>query len=202
MCLIGNAKASMMKMKEKTIPLKMLKISLSLKSFIVFLRTVTLIIPFFILQAQEPQIFMLEDIYNNSMQKFVAQHNIGIMCKPYGVRTLEEILGSSKTSKSCRKILQNFYENNPKASYFVHTVMFAKAFYHVASKADGRCIVSVKGLRSYSEMLLYNGLAVVQKPFYDKEYLYRFKKVAHMAKSQKRGFYSDKVLAQCVLSNY
>lgn len=192
----------MMKMKEKTMPLKMLKISLSLKSFMLFLRSVMLIIPFFVLQAQEPAIFMLHDIYDNTIQRFSLQNKTSLMCKPYGVRTLDEIFQAKKTSEFCRKKMQNFYEHHPKARFFVHTVMRERAFYHVETKKDGRCIVSVRGLRSYSEMLLNDGLAVVEKQFRDKEFRYRFEDAVKAAKSLKKGIYSDNAVFQCVLSNY
>ena len=145
---------------------------------------------------------MLESIYNNTYQKFVAPTNASLICKPYGVVTIEQIVKQPHVSEFCKKKYRDFLEHNPKSSYFVHFILHTHSFYHVQSKVNSECIISARGMVSYSELLLREGLAVVQKHFRDKEYLYRFRKAYWSAKGNKKGMFSDYVLGNCIEMSY
>ena len=180
----------------------MLKTSLSLKSFILFLRNVAIIIPYLILDAKEPQIFMLQQVYDITHQKFAYSNHMSLMCKPYGVRTLQEIMQMPKTSPYCKEKFTLFFQNHPHASYFAHTLLHLRAFYPLYMQKDGRCLVSVKGMKSYSEVLLENGLAVVEKGLLDEENLYRLQRAQERAQRNKKGLFSNPETTKCVMVSY
>jgi hypothetical protein len=190
----------MMKINEKTIPLNTLRTSFNLKSFINILKIWFLIIPLFTLDAKEPTILMLKNSYSNSLQEFQTAPNYSFSCKPYGIRTFDEILSTNKSDKRCRQLLKTFYIKHPKLYSLHHRYLHRKSFYHV-EYINNSCLVYAKGKTTFSEILLKEGMAFVDKSLENKILKPKFISLQNYAKDKKKGVFSDSELMNCVYGN-
>ena len=198
--LTGKAKASIMKINEKTTPLSTLRISFNLKSFINTLKIWFLIIPLFTLDAKEPTILMLKNSHGNFLQEFQVAPHYSFSCKPYGIKTLEELLNSKTNDQKCQKNLEIFYIKHPKLSNLHHKYLHKKSFYHVEYE-NRSCLVYAKGQVTFSEILLKEGMALVDRDLKNKILKPKFVDIEQNAKDKKKGFFADSELMNCINEN-
>ncbi len=214
----GSTKAKKIKISEKTIPLRRLSISFSLKSLISFptiyiinqdysilklLTRINLVI-FIIcvltistLKAKEPFLAMHMHTYSNDVQKFSA-NNYSFECTPYGVHTLERLYKNTKKGSNCHINIEKYYKNNPKDKYIARNIFKKKQFYHVEIK-NTECIVHIKGQISFSEFLLSKGLAIIKLDFRDEEYYAYYNALQLKAKEEKRGLWKENIFNDCMV---
>lgn len=191
----------MMKINEKSIPLSKLRINFNLKSLINILKIWLFIIPLFTLDAKEPTMMMVKRGINNSLQEFQIAPYYSFVCKPYGVVTIDEVLNSKETDKECKNTLQKFYIQHPRLYNLYRRYLKRKSFYHV-EYLEKSCLVHVKGELTFSEILLQNGIALIDKEFKDETYNARFKSAQKSAEIWERGMFSDPKLLSCMKRFY
>ena len=189
-----------MKINEKSIPLKILRTSFSLKSLINNLKVWLLIIPLFTLDAKEPTMLMLKGNFSNVLQEFQIPPDYSFTCKPYGITTVDELLSSEKTTKECKNILRKFYVKNPELYTLYSRVLHRKSFYHVEYE-NKSCIVYAKGELTYSEILLKEGLALIQKNLKNEVFEPRFQSAQRSAELRKKGIFKDSDVLRCVTTD-
>jgi len=155
---------------------------------------------FSLTQAKEPFLAILTKTESNEIQIFRFS-SYTITCSPYGVTSLEKLYFNSKDGSSCKKSIELFYRKNPQAEYYWANKLKVMQMYHIEIKPKS-CVVHVDGLKTYSELLLENGLAI-KKPFFDDyEYNAVFTKAQTKAKNLKIGFWSEQLFNDCIAESY
>jgi len=150
--------------------------------------------------AEEPILVKLENIDSNEIQKFqIAQSSF--YCKAYGVISIDTLYANSTDNSSCKKSVVAFYKKNPYSKYFAQNILKIKQMYHIEFKKNS-CIVYAQGAKSYSELLLESGLAVVKPLFKDEEFSAKFKKAESRAKGAKLGMWKSNLLIECTVERY
>ncbi len=153
-----------------------------------------------VLIGAEPILATLNNIDSNEIQKFkIAQKSF--YCRPYGVTSIDKLYSNSQNNSSCKKSIESFYKKNPYSKYFALKILKTKQMYHIEHKNDS-CIVYAKGAKSYSELLLERGLAVIKPLFKDEEFSSSFKKAQARAKSSKLGIWKSNLLIECTAESY
>jgi len=148
------------------------------------------------LDAKEPVLAILLNIYSNGSQKF----NMGryhLTCESYGIFTLENLRTNSQLNSTCRESIDTFFIKHPDLKYYSYDILKIKQMYHIEVK-EKECIVYALGEKSLSELLLEKGLAVVNPLFVDEEFRFSFKRAQSRAISQGNGMYKDTVLRNCM----
>lgn len=186
-----------MKINEKTMPLNMLRINFSLKSLINTLKIWFFIIPLFTLDAKEPVMLMLKNNISNGLQEFKVLPHYSFRCKPYGIVTLDELLNSKKLNKQCQKTLERFYVQHPDLYNLHSRYLHTRSFYHVEYE-EKSCIIYAKGLLTYSEILLKNGVAYMKKDLKHKVLKPRFQLSQEGAQIGEKGIFSDPDVVNCI----
>ena len=148
------------------------------------------------LQAQEPNIMLLDAIYTNDSYLFRTKQ-ARYLCKPYGVWTLDRVVKNSHITPVCKKALDDFILHNPKLHRFAWYVMHLEEGYRVEFR-DKECIIYLGSKQTLSEALLQAGAAIEQPGFSDEEFRYRFYQALRAAKVNKRGIWSDAKLQSCM----
>ncbi len=154
----------------------------------------------FLLFAQEPLIMILDAIESNSAFVFRYKQT-HMLCKPYGVIGMDEILVNKRLNPICKSALEEFFIQNPKLYYFAHYKLYLEQGYHVEVTQNG-CKIFVSSPKSYSEMLLENGLAIIDQKVYDEEVDFLFYKALRRAKMQKRGIWQNPKIQSCISEFY
>lgn len=156
---------------------------------------------FSFLFSKEPTMHILTEIKSNDIQIFNRNQQT-IMCKPYGVITIDELYKDSKLDSTCQESILNFYKKRPDLKYFVESKLYLKQMYHVKVKEESRCIINAAGGKSLSELLLEKGLAVRQPYFKDEEYEYYLQNAQLRAKILKVGVWKENITRECVENIY
>ena len=117
------------------------------------------------------------------------------------IAILDKIYQNKNINKTCKKAIEDFIESNPLLHNFAKKHLKLEQLYRVEFK-NGECILYDKSQRSFSEVLLLNGLAI-RKPFFkDYEYRYHFKRAQDYAKELKKGFWKNKMVKTCIAELY
>jgi len=148
-----------------------------------------------ILEAKEPTLAMLKNVYANDSQKF-SIGNGTFLCKPYGVKSLEKMYASSKKDSICKKSIYELYQKSKPLAYYSLNLLYVSQFYHVEFKNE-KCLLFAKGEKTLSELLLENGLALVNPSFNDEEFQWSFYHAQRGAKENKRGLWSKDIYREC-----
>jgi len=125
---------------------------------------------------------------------------VGVICHPYGIISLHELLYAPSTSKRCKATLEKYFQTYPKDFYFssYHNI-YAQQKYHLEFYTDAsRCTIYTQGRVSYARELLQNGLAQVEKGFKNKLLQERYKEDELNAKALKVGMYRSFVPRDCI----
>jgi len=153
-----------------------------------------------VLIAEEPLLATLNNINSIEIQKFKIAQN-SFYCRPYGVISIDKLYASSLKDSSCKESVEILYKKNPNLRYFTQNILKIKQMYHIEYKKES-CIIYAKGAKSYSELLLENGLAVIKPLFIDEEFSSSFQKAENRAKSSKLGIWKSDLLTQCIAELY
>ena len=150
------------------------------------------------LDAKEPTMAILKNVYANDFQQF-TYHNYSFLCKPYGIVSLEDIYKSPTSSTVCKKKVIEFYIKNPNSEYFAQKLLKVSQMYHVDVQKDLTCLIFANGMRTLSEELIRNGLAIKKPYMKDEIYKYKFDLAQKKARYHKTGLYKDPVLKNCMI---
>lgn len=146
--------------------------------------------------AKEPDMAILNNVYSNTAQLF-SIGNYSFHCEPYGVITLDSLYNNKSINSSCKKSIENIYKKQPYLRYFTDELLSIKQNYHIEFN-DNKCTLYVRGQITLSELLLKEGLVLLEPSFMDKEYIYVYNKAQKQAKVNKKGIWSDRTLAICI----
>ena len=152
------------------------------------------------LYAEGPLLGVLKNVEGNRFTEF-GINGFSYRCQPYGVLTLEELVEKSGPRSRCRESVETFYAVDPLSRHFAQSVLKREQLYRIEPKEKG-CILYAKGMRSYAELLLSQGLAVHEPLFNDEEWLYRFQQAQKKAKYEKKGLWNERIWIDCVASLY
>ncbi len=149
------------------------------------------------LEAKEPTLAILRNVYSNDFQQFTYK-NYSFICRPYGIATLEDVYRSPSVSSVCKEHIDKFYIQNPLLKHLSASLLKIFQMYHITFK-DGKCLIHAKGLKTLSEILVDNGIAVKEKYLKDEIYGYKLDKAQKKASFLKKGLHKDKVLRNCMI---
>jgi len=149
------------------------------------------------LNAKEPTLAILKNVYANDVQQF-TYHNYSFMCRPYGVVSIEDVYRNKKISKTCRDRIEKFYIQHPKSQYFSANILKLSQMYHIKYKKE-KYLIFAKGMKTLSELLIENGLAIKEPYLKDEIYGYKFDTAQKRASYAKAGLHKDNVLRNCMI---
>ena len=112
------------------------------------------------------------------------------ICRPYGIRTFEELLLDTQTVGECRRVIERFKKEHPIEAEFAAYHLEVMQFYPLETKNE-TCLLYTNGRVSYSEALLKEGLAVISKRLDDDVWRFRFERAETGARKAKLGLWSD-----------
>ena len=150
--------------------------------------------------AKEPFLPILKSTFSNEVQKF-GEGSYTFECTPYGVLTLEKLYNSTKLSSICKKTIKEFYSKNQMLKEYTNNLLEYQQQYHVEIKDKG-CVVYAKGQMTLSELLLKEGLGVMQPTFKDKEFENYFILAQRRAKMEKKGLWNTQIFTNCIEEFY
>ncbi|HEX5329808.1 hypothetical protein [Sulfuricurvum sp.] len=144
----------------------------------------------------ELTIGLLVSIDNNAKQTLLYQ-NASVVCEPFGVVTLEKMLQNSASPQECRSAIDAFYLSHPHQKHYAREHLILQQSYHYERIEQG-CVLYANGPESYSEMLLREGLAVVDPAFNQKEWNARLKRAEFGATKEKIGLHETLIRKWCI----
>jgi nuclease-like protein len=144
------------------------------------------------LLGQEPLLGILKSVNSNTQQLFLISNNTFI-CESYGVLSLENLAEDSQLDSACRKKVKSFYKKNPKEKYFSALKLHTMQTYHLEFKKQ-ECLLFASGEITLSELLLREGLAILQPLFKDKEYIALYSLAQENAKIEQKGLWREGVV--------
>ena len=160
--------------------------------FILFFSSIT-----FLYAGSNPVTMTLESILSNEMFLF-RYANERYTCKVYGIWGLEKIYRNKTLNATCKRALEEFILHNPKDVHMARYVLHLQQRYRLEYKKGGSCVLYFNSPKSFSEVLLEHGLALLKPAFSDREFLYRFRSAQSIAQTQKRGIWSTPLLRSCI----
>jgi hypothetical protein len=139
---------------------------------------------------------LLLKVENNSVFYFSSNNRQNI-CIAYAIVSFDMLFNASKNNELCRKTLLQYYKKHPKEKNF------AKNYFHINQqyafeRKDSSCIIYAQGKRSYAELLLKNGMAIVAKGFRDEVIKFKYKRIENQAKIEKKGLWDNPILRNCI----
>ena len=153
-----------------------------------------------LLSAKEPTVVILDNVISNEVQEFrIGEYSF--RCIPYGVLSLERLYSNSKLTSRCQKSIYDFYKKYPDLKYYAQRILKREQMYHVEFK-NQECILYASGEKTFSELLLENGLAVINPMFRDEEFKYVFNKAQLNAKMNKYGMFKENIINNCIVELY
>ncbi len=164
------------------------------------LKAFIIIILFTQLFAKNIIIGQLISVFSNTLQIFKIQQK-NIQCLPYGILTLDEIMRYKKINIVCKKEINTYFIHHPYRQYFSLRHLSVRGFYTLILK-NKQCLIYAKGQKSLSELLLQNGLAIINPRFNDNEFKDEFLQAQNYAKYHKLGIWSNNILMICALGMY
>ena len=188
------------KIKEKTIPPKILNTIFNVKSFILHNSSkyfYYIIFSSLLANATEPILVQVTTIVSNEIQK-VQANNFSFYSIPYGILGVSNILNENQDNQNCQQSLQELYLQNPKLKYFSQYLLQRNQLYHVEIK-NQKTLLYAKGDKTLSLLLLENGLAIVENNFRDEEFKFSFMRAQKQAKKSKKGIWKKKIIQNCSL---
>jgi len=126
-----------------------------------------------------------------------VQHSQAVStCIPYGVITLEGLAAEAALKEACRQRINDYFRQAPEDADFGSRQLKPQQFYRIERRETG-CILYARGRRSYAELLLESGLALVREGFDDALWYARYQRAQEGARRHRRGIWSDPYWAEC-----
>lgn len=133
----------------------------------------------------------------NNAKMYLLYNNAYIECKPFGVIPLENMTVSAINPKECASRIEQLYRSSPHDKGFAREHLILLQSYHFELLKDG-CILYANGPESYSEMLLANGLAVVDPKLDNNEWSARLKRAQKGAENLAIGLHAGELKKFCL----
>lgn len=139
----------------------------------------------------------LKSIKNNSGMTLM-DNNSPVKCEPHGIKTLEWLIRDAASPDECQKSVDTFYYAHPHERQYAQEHLHLYQRYHYEKDDAGGCILYANGPESYSEMLLNEGLAIVDIKYNNREWNERLKRASIRGQKKKEGIHSSDILQNCI----
>lgn len=139
---------------------------------------------------------ILKSIESNTRQHLNIV-NYTYVCEAYGVVSPAKILQNPKLGSECKESIALFYLKNPNLKHYTASKLYLMQMYHLEFKRRG-CLLFARGKRSLSELLLREGLAIVEPGFKDREYESLFEYAQKNARIEAKGIWRENSLVSCL----
>lgn len=139
---------------------------------------------------------ILSSVKDNSAMTLL-DNNIPIRCVPHGIKTLEWMIRDASTPAECQKSVDAFYYAHPHERLYAQEHLDIYQRYHY-EKSDKGCILYANGPESYSEMLLKEGLAIVDEDYNDSEWNAKLKRALLRGQKKKERIHDTDILEKCI----
>lgn len=144
----------------------------------------------------ESTIGLLTSIANNNKQTLLYK-NASVVCEPFGIVTLEKMVLNGASVQECRSAVETFYQAHPHQQHYAQEHLILQQSYPYETIAEG-CVLYANGLETYSEMLLKEGLALIDPAFNQKEWNGRLKRAELGAEKEKTGLHDTLIRKWCI----
>lgn len=162
------------------------------ETFFIFMFAVTLLLtPLY----AEMSVGVVTSINTNANINLRYQ-NMPVTCEPFGVLTLEKLAMKATALKECQPQINAFYKAHPHEKNFAREHIRMRQSYHYEMIKEG-CVLYSNGPESYSEVLLREGLALIDPEFDDKEWNGRLKQALKGAQTHKNGLHDTLIEKSC-----
>jgi len=141
-------------------------------------------------------IALLKSIDGNSKQTLLSK-NTPVACEPFGIITLEEMMMNTSSKAECKNAVATFYKTHPHDELFAKEHLYIQQSYHYETIKEG-CVLYANGGESYSEMLLRQGLALIDPAFENSEWNGRLKRAQKGAEIEKTGLHDTLIKEFCI----
>ncbi|MDQ1299011.1 MAG: hypothetical protein QG558_1550 [Campylobacterota bacterium] len=138
----------------------------------------------------------MSSIENNSAMTLL-DNNKPVKCEPHGIKTLEGMIRDAATPTECQKRVDAFYYTHPHERLYAQEHLHLHQTYHY-EKSDKGCILYANGPESYSEMLLNEGLAVVDEKYNNSEWNEKLKRALLRGQKKKERIHDSDILQKCI----
>lgn len=135
---------------------------------------------------------LLISVENNSKQNLLYKNTFQT-CEPFGIITLEKM---ALKSKECKNAIEIFDREHFQDKLFAKKHLYVQQSYHY-EMVDKKCVLYANGNESYSEMLLRNGLALIDPGFNNSEWNRRLKRAQKGAEVQRAGLHATSIRNLC-----
>jgi len=160
-----------------------------------FVRLVTIVMCITPLYG-EITIGLMISIENNSKIHLI-HNNAYFSCVPFGIITLEKMGENGANPTECKNAVENYYRSHPHDKVYAKEHLPIQQSYHYELIKEG-CVLYGNGPESYSEMLLRNGLAVIDPAFDNAEWNTKLKRAMQGAQFQKTGMHDTQIQKLCI----
>lgn len=128
--------------------------------------------------------------------------NSHFYCSQYGIYGLDAFLTQEKVSPYCKDRVKEVLQRYPSIHSFTQQHLKLYQRYHVVFK-EGQCQLFSDGPKSYAEVLVEKGIAVVEPKFKKRDYYYyKLQKAQRRAKIGQRGIWEAFGMDECIQSLY
>jgi hypothetical protein len=138
----------------------------------------------------------MHGIENNSEMTLLDNNN-PVKCEPHGIKTLEWMIRDAATPAECQKSVDAFYISHPHERLYAQEHLHLYQTYHY-EKSETGCILYTNGPESYSEMLLNEGLAIVDDKYNNSEWNVKLKRALLRGQSKKERIFESDILQKCI----
>jgi hypothetical protein len=139
---------------------------------------------------------LLTSIESNAKVILIYQ-NASIPCEPFGIMTLEKMVLYAASPQECKNAVENYYVSHPHDKQFAREHLILQQSYHYETLAEG-CVLYANGPESYSEMLLREGLALIDPKVNQKEWNAKLKRAEQGAEKEKTGLHDTLIKKWCI----
>lgn len=139
---------------------------------------------------------ILKSVEGNSKQTLLTKNTV-LGCEPFGIITLEKMLRNAASTQECKKAVSDFYTSHPHDKQFAREHLYVQHSYHYEMIKEG-CVLYANGNQTYSEMLLDQGLALIDPSFNNNEWNGRFKRAQKGSEYQKNGLHDTLIKKWCI----
>lgn len=139
---------------------------------------------------------LLNSVDSNAQVRLLYQ-NIPFMCKPFGIIPLETMALKAPDPKECQNRIETYYRSHPSDRYYGAQHLRRQQTYHFKMIKEG-CVLYGNGPESYSEMLLREGLALLDPLFDNPEWNAKLRRAQKGAEIQKKGLHDSQIRVFCI----
>lgn len=144
----------------------------------------------------DTDVALLQSVDSNAQIRLSYQ-NIPFVCKPAGIIPLETMAFNAPDPKECRNRVEAYYRSHPSDRSYGAQRLYDRQTYHFKMIKEG-CVLYGNGPESYSEMLLSQGLALVDPLFDNPEWNARLRRAQKGAEIQKKGLHDSQIRVFCI----